>query len=438
MFLFFLSTASAILQSADLTPPFYPNAKNRVGFWNIYGAALVNEENIILAPPVQYKTGSAWSTLPLPYGDWAISFKISITEGNGGGGFVIPIIDQHAAQGNFYGIPSKFKGIALVGAVFANNNGKPELHYKLFQCNKTGETEFKVIDENDTCPAIVPLADDPFLVTLRIAGNRVSVTHSQCSNIEDKECNTKPQIEILDEELKADISHCWVGICAMSDDYTSRFDLFHAMFNTKQYNYNRMKQSREFQHMPSESNIKPDIIQKLRNPSFARMRKESQLLENSKDILHPPEADIGSFLKVMDEFAEVIDEVATYGQLNEFIGKTLVPYSEGWHRRTFKVMDTVAKTKKIMYDSFNETKALLTIFNETIETSLQKAQTKIGDIKTILVEESEIQLLDWILAKSENPLLSILKYISIGEVIAVFIFYLIQRHPKIKQKIYEY
>ena len=422
------------MQSADLSPPFYPNSKNRLGFWDVSGAALINEEDIILAPPVQYKAGSAWSTLPLPYGEWSISFKMRISEGNGGGGFAIPIIDQHAASGNFYGIPNMFKGITVVGAVFVDEKLQPEIHYKLLQSNRTGETEFKVLDENDTCNAIVKLNDEPFVVNLYVSNDRIEVTHSSCNGANDRKCNSKEPIRVIDETRVADISRCWIGISAMSDDYTSRFDLYSAIFDTKTYTEKRFKQSREFQHMPTEANIQPQVIHALRNPSFAMMRKEFKALENSGDIFNLSEKDINYFLRVMEEFAEVIGEVATYSQLNEFIGKTLVPYSEGWHRRTFKVMDTVAKTKKIMSDSFNETKALLTIFNETITESLKKTQTKIGDITTILQEESEIQLLDWLLAKKENSVLNILKYISIGEVVMVILFYFIQRNPKVKQR----
>ena len=437
-FYYFFLSFSAIKQSADLTPPFYPNSKNRLGFWDVSGSAIINEEDIILAPPIQYKAGSAWSTLPLPYGEWSIAFRMRISEGNGGGGFAIPIIDKHGASGNFYGITNQFKGIAVIGAVFADKDGKPELHYKLLQCNKTGEIEYKILDENDKCDSIVKLTDDPFIVNVYINNDGISVTHTLCNDIDDIKCKSNDPITVIDQKREADITRCWIGISAMSDDYTSRFDLFSAIFDTKTYTEKRFKQSREFQHMPTESNIQPQVIHALRNPSFALMRKEFKALENAKDIFNLTERDINYFLKVMDEFAEVIEEVATYSQLNDFIGKTLVPYSEGWHRRTFKVMDTVAKTKSIMSQSFNETKELLTIFNETIEESLKKAQTKIGTITTILQEESEIQLLDWLLAKKENSVLNVLKYVSIGEVVTVVLFYFIQRIPKVKQRFYGY
>ncbi|EAX91327.1 Legume-like lectin family protein [Trichomonas vaginalis G3] len=427
MFSLFFLHLKGFEQSADLIPPFYPNSNNQIGYWNIGGAAIIEEGKIILAPPIQYRKGSAWSSLPLPYGDWQITFDLKISQGNGGGGFAIPIITTHSSDGPFYGISDKFSGIVLVGAVFADNEGNPTVHYNIYQSD--GSKTFKVMQDIDPCLKSIPLDNENFKVTLSIFNKTINATHTDSKG---------QKTLITDAPITIDISKCWIGISAMCDDYTSKIEMFNATFNTDDMISNRRKQAWTFQGMPysTSSTVQPEKIEKLRNPSFFIMRNELKTYETTKGDLKAANKTIEDYLKITSEFAEVIDEVATYGQLNDFITNTLVPYTDSWHQRTFKIMDAVAKANKIMSASLNETQALFYSFNQTVNLSLTKARTKISSIKDILIEESEVQLLDQIMTvkKSVSPIVNYLIYISTAEVIGLLVFGFIQCTPWFKHR----
>lgn len=421
--MFFVSFVKPTMdQTADLIPPFYPNSKNKIAYWDIGGAAIVEEETIILVPPIQYKKGSAWSALPLPYGSWEMVYEMKISQGNGGGGFAIPVVSQHGSDGSFYGISPKFTGVVLAGAVFADKDGNPRIHYNLYQSNGT-ETH-NVLKEEDKCAMTFPITDEYFRVSIKIDDKTVSAYHNSTT--------------IINTPLTADISRAWIGISAMCDDYTSRIELLSAMYNTEDILNKQRKEAWVYQGMPptKSDSVSPEKIQKLRNPSFALMRKEFKLFEDAKGNLKNTDKSIEDYLKITQEFAEAVGEVATYGQLNNFITNTLVPYAEGWHRRTFKIMESVNKANKIMSTSLNETQALLTIFNETIYESLNKARTKISSIKNILVEESEVQLLDQIqtLKQSTHPIVNMMKYICITEVVGMIVFGILQNTTWFRNK----
>ncbi|EAX89452.1 hypothetical protein TVAG_104890 [Trichomonas vaginalis G3] len=281
----------------------------------------------------------------------------------------------------------------------------------------------------DPCLKSIPLDNEHFKVTLSIFNKSINVTHTDAKD---------QKVLIVDTPITVDISKCWIGITAMCDDYTSRIELFNATYNTNDIISNRRKQAWTFQGMPisTSSTVQPEKIEKLRNPSFLIMRNELKSYETTKGDLKAANKTIEDYLKITAEFAEVIDEVATYGQLNDFITNTLVPYTDSWHRRTFKIMDAVAKANKIMSVSLNETQSLLYSFNQTVNLSLAKARTKISSIKDILLEESEIQFIDQIMTvkKSVSPIVNYLIYISAAEVIGLIAFGFIQCTPWFRHK----
>jgi hypothetical protein len=43
---------------------------NRIAYWDVGGSAMIEEDQIILVPPIQYRTGYAENAPPLPYGKW--------------------------------------------------------------------------------------------------------------------------------------------------------------------------------------------------------------------------------------------------------------------------------------------------------------------------------------------------------------------------------
>ena len=216
----------------------------------------------------------------------------------------------------------------------------------------------------------------------------------------------------------------------MCDEYTSRFDLYSAKFGASEYIEQRLRDSKLQQHMKELSKqIQPEIIYSLRNPSFQIMRKEIENCKEKNGILNNEESNINQFLSIMNEMAEVTNEIATYNQLNEFIRKTLVPYTQNWHKRTFKVIDSVNKTKNLLSNTFNQTKALLFIFNETIKENIIKTDKKLVQLTDLIFEETIDNTLknDQIYQLSKeidtSYLMIFLKYFSIIESIFIILFY---------------
>ncbi|KAH0788354.1 Legume-like lectin family protein [Histomonas meleagridis] len=401
----------------DLTPPFYPNSKNRIGYWDIGGAAIVEEDHIILSPPIQYHKGSIWNTLPTPYGEFSIDFKLRIDEGTGGGGFGIWFIEQHGASGPLYGGPEKFRGAACIGVVSpVNQENKLMLKLSIFQSD--GTISHNTINQNSDSDSTIYLSKEPFVLRLHISSTICVYNYTDSNN----------PILLINKTLTVDLSKAWLGITGMSDEFTSKIDLLYAKFDTNEY-INQHFLSKQKRAEGQDPRVNPQKKSNLRNPSFSIMNREIDSFriksENDKEIIN--------VLDVVDEFGKAICEIATYGELNSFVDRTLVPYVQNWHRRTFKIVESVQNAKQMMGKAMNQTNALLYIFNHSIYEMMEKSERKIGKLNDLLNDgmSEDKEFVEKIEEEAQPKWVTYVKYISLLEVVGILLFFI---STKVTQK----
>jgi len=146
-------------------------------------------------------------------------------------------------------------------------------------------------------------------------------------------------------------------------------------------------------------------------------------------------------LMVCDEFTEVLSGVATYTDLNTFVRKTLIPYAQGWQRRAFKIVESVAAAKGVLSAALNRTEALVVVFNNSVAEMLEKTDRKIVRLADLLADDDPAELgidMEEIARVAEQPVyVRLMKAVALGEVAAVVLFYFVQGIPAVRRVLLE-
>lgn len=415
--------------TSDLTPPFYPNEKNRVGYWDVGGASLVYEDNIILLPPIQNHKGSVWDSLPIPFGEWFIDFYLDISSFNkeikkenkigSYGGFAIWLINSYGADGTLLGGPNRFQGTCISSYIANDNSGSPLFQFGLFQSNGTDT----FTSENFTKNSKVTFKPEEMEFKLRM--------HIQPKFISLVTFSGASEKVLINNSLKVDLSQAWLGVTSMTGELMAQIDLLSAKFHV--FHESLLKRNLNGQQQLHKQNphVHQSLSAVLRNPSFSLMKKEISDYKKAKGEILNSDTKIEYVLTVCDEIGDVVSQTATYGQLNDFIRNTMIPYTQGWQKRTFKIIDGVDKAKSLLTQAFNQTKAMIEIFNNSMLEMTKKTDKKIVKLSDLLNNETHEQGLqdkENIKEYLKQPFwINLLRIISVCEVVLVFIFYIRQR-----------
>lgn len=388
--------------TGDLTPPFYPNTRNRIGYWEISNATRISEESIAFP---QNPKGGIWNSLPIPFGEW--SFSASFSVGSGGtGGFGVWLIEEHSAFGSFYGGPTQFKGAAFIGYVIGS-----ELRIKCVQSK--GDKAFSTYRMNDSYDMAFGIGSSK---------KRIDV----CVHVLEKELVVECMNSSIALPLNTDLSNAWIGITAVSNENDFNIEFLGFKFDEEEY-------VAKHRGDKQQSGI-PKFYQR-KNGNFRNMH--FQIMSKELDAFHEKateEKDVFNVLDSIDEFTHALEDVETYNELNTFIRKTLIPYAQGWQRRTFKIVENSQKTKELMSHSFNQTRGLLYIFNNSIHESVSKTDRKIN-LLTEVINDNYSDLTNMFLAAQpkESSFLVYAKYISIVEVLLIICFYVALKIPSFRE-----
>ena len=407
--------------TADLSPPFYPTDRNRVGYWDVVGASVAYEDYILLVPPVQHRSGGVWSTLPLPYGEWSIDFRLRVdVVGTGGGGFAFWLIEDHGASGTFYGGPTSFRGVCIVGAIFLGPSEQRILRLKLIQSD--GSDTHAWLSRDEPADAELPLTNETFDIRLHVSEAAVDIQHG--SEV------------LLNETLKVGLGKAWLGLTAMCDDTTSRIEVIHGRFAVIEYMKMRVGEAEEMQHRRRRSRGHTPPVQErvLRNPTFALMRKEIETVINTEGPLEG-EKSVEDVLKVCDEFVDVMSDIATFSEVNDFVRRQLMPYVQGWQRRSFKIIENVERSKELLVDAMERSIALISIFNESVNEMVNKTDRKLVRLHDLLEDLAENRDLTPSVDAKTAWFFNLMLYIAFIEIVFVCVFYVIQGIPAISERL---
>ena len=416
--MFFLILKSAFGETnADLHPPFFPSELNQVGCWDFGGCAKIYEEKILLVPPTQYHQGSAWSNVQIPEGDWSIQFDLGIDEGTGGGGFAIWIIDQLITSGTIHGGPDIFKGISISADILDD-----KLFVEIIQSNRIR----RFLDYSKPTNSVVPIVNKN--VSLHISFTKKEITIFYIDQI------TKNFIQIINQPLFLAISDFYIGLTAQSDEFTSLILLYSISFFVEKFSKDLFLGNRSLPHFSTSEHFSPHFEHKLRNPAFVSLRTEVLEFEKNNGNIFDINEDTTSahVLNAIDEISTVCYETASFSELNEFIRKTIIPYTTAWQRRSHKIVKTVHDTKAMFQKMCEQSKKLADDFSAYKNKSLKKTDRTVEEIQMQFTESLKKELkFDEIIQKFTNQrILNLLFFISIIEVIffvSFALYFLLQK-----------
>jgi hypothetical protein len=410
--LLFFPIFSWSVPTADLTPPFYLNHKHRIGYWEIKPSSIVFEDSIMLIPPIQSRIGGIWNTLPLPEGFWSVNISIQIQEGTGGGGFSFWLIEEFGVSGSFYGGPTKFKGLSIIGSVFVNDSHFPILNIFLIESN--GSSEFCTFSEDSKIEGKYDLTDEPFTIELQIDRHEITFC------IENM---------IIKKPFTIDISKNWFGLTASNDDFTSRIDILSIKYIEWEYFSDRTEISIEKSKLSfSDSNFGKKKETIFRNPSFVKMKSAIlKFRENEKS--NSKTVDVNEVLSIIVEIGDALIESATFNILSNFIGKRLSELTNDWYRRTFKMIEMSESTRTRHSIAINSTIEMIENLNRTIRSNWGNAEIKVSELNFV-VKSSIDSGIDIIENNSDD--FWFLRYFVIVEVIFVIFLYFSQFIPSIR------
>jgi hypothetical protein len=315
----------------------------------------------MLTPPLQFHRGSAWTSVEIP-DNFGMAIELSIPEGTYGGGFAIWLIREFGATGTFFGGSPHFEGISVVGRVS--------------QAESAGSIEFFVLegrgDENFV--EIVPTLEPSFWLNF-------SPDRSLSLELKIKEkllflsCDTGLGQGYYNQELEVDITDHYLGITAQCDKQTSRFDILGVGFSVEVERFQR----RVFLE-PSSGRWFPEKPLKIRNPKFLKLR---ELLKNRTN------SSADSLFELIDEFHNVLNDVATFSFVDRFVRTILDPYVDKWYRRSTKLTESIASALGVIASACNYTEALVGTFNSTLTDSSDRMTEKLISLAELVGDDAQ-------------------------------------------------
>jgi hypothetical protein len=363
--------------SADLEPPFAVDSSGKIGSWVLGGSALRQDDVIMLAPPIQFSRGSAWTSVIIPGSDWSIEYNFRIHEGSSGGSLGFWVVDTYGSDGDLFGGSSIFQGIAVLLFVRrADHTSRSSIGLTVLQhATKTkAETDAvaqhtRVIPYRKLFPIhlLMEISDGDFIVKIQGDGN-------------------DRMHEVYREKLIVNISNNYIGITAQSGALTSRFDLFSVKLKVPE-----PEKERDV-HFPEDgpkSHFHPQTSTILRSPFFVKtLELISRQSQNSGEFSHNV-TDPVEILEIADELTHVSHHVTSLKELNAFMSESIIPYTQKWHRRTVKIVDRVTAARNVMGSAWNYTHEMLGALNRTFYSSAKKTRFQVTDLGDLFTAESE-------------------------------------------------
>jgi hypothetical protein len=378
MLALFLASSSSSGTTADLFPPFTVAENGKIGFWELGGSATRYDDCIMLVPPIQFKRGSIWSNVELPTDPFSIDYIFRVHEGTNGGNLAFWYVDRYGADGDLAGGPRIFRGLAVIMTVRRSTRGsQASLGWHVIQHSEQTalipETEMVqpglVIPWSRTGPSTLSIAftaDRHLVITLTAGTDR---------------------IPIYDGEVTADLAGAFIGLTAQSDIFTSRFDLEGIKFNLVKSS--RPREGVSFGDERPKSNYIPEKEAALRNPAFIKtIQVLMAQLQNVRANFTDSEIPADEILTVVDELIRASNTVASYSELNDWVRKTLIPYTQKWHRRTAKIVDNIRDARNVMGAAWNYTQQMMWALNSSVLANSRKAAFKMQDLGGLFENES--------------------------------------------------
>jgi hypothetical protein len=342
--------------NADLVPPFYSSDTREIGVWSFGGAAVVHRDHVVLAPPMQYHRGSAWSAAKIPPGNLSLQIEFGISEGSGGGSFATWFVD------NFTDTESSSSKVALHGLI-----DQQTVRFTLVE-NGVQRLDFsaEIFDSR---------------VILYYAISYTSLLIATVHGV------TGDFTEVGNQQLNTDLQNHFIGVTAESSEYTSLITLKSVTFHLSDDRCN-FEISSKCGAVGLVEHFEPQVSHRLRNPAFFSMRTEILQFEKVRGILNEvtDPTNVDNVLNVIHELNQVSYDVASFNDLNTFIRVTMIPYTQSWSKRTLQILNYVENAKTTTLYACSFAKQIAVEFGAMQNLSIGKTEMKRNELARELAE----------------------------------------------------
>ena len=403
--------------SADLVAPFEMDEDGKIGYWEFGGSVIVEDDQIRLVPPVQFKRGSAWTNVEIPHGQWTLHVRLGVDEGTGGGGAAIWFIDDYRATGELNGGPRHFTGIAILATVIESGDA---LEISLIENAGNSITR-------DTRGVRLPVDGRDFItITAEFVGHKklIRVTAKSGTNA----------IKLPEYTFAVDLTDSYIGVTAQSDQLTSRIDLVSVTFDIESGD---TAETRDVASAaPSHGgDYVPETHSILRNPIFAATERIFSVMDNGGFAVGTVSTE--HVLDVVDELTRVSDSIASFSDLNAFVGGTMMNYTQKWHKRTMRIVEHVRRARNVIGAAWNYTSTVLENFDAM--TKKNSGRTMLGVIDMMELFTEETGKMDKETGKAlesrGTPLITqVLVGMAAVEMVMVFIFFALLQSKTFREK----
>ena len=406
--------------TADLEPPFYVEEERVVGLWEMGGSAEIHDSYIMLAPPIQYRKGCAWTNVQVPTGDWELTIRMHVHETNGGGGFGVWLVDKYNADGPLNGGPLSFKGLGVIASVSQiPDTSKMRLDVFTLQSSKREETG----TPEPAC--VIPFSRrEPFELKLSFVQNTVALSFDGKEHFRDT--------------LRCNLSKRYIGVTAANDRRTSRVDLLGVEFTL----LDEVKlewHGEKIQGTANDQYVPPETMPLLRKPAFNITTEELKAASTGAEVT---EATLDRLFDVIEEMNGAVFEVASFSDVNTFVRNSIERFSEKWQKRTMRMVERVRDARDVAGAARNYTELMIRNFKSELQASQKKASGKIMTLAEIFNELSESgidesgQLSGYVNQVNRSRAVTVIIWLSMAEVVAVVLFFIVVNLPFVKKRMH--
>ena len=355
--------------AADIFPPFQQDTEGKINYWEFGGAAIVDETNIMLVPPIQYTRGCAWTNVEIPKEDFSVEYKFKVSEGTGGGGIGFWFVSDYMTTGSLCGSSNVFKGLAILAQIVKKTESTVELHFFIVENDGTVVVHLDQLTDPDF---IIEAGNSPISLMISFVGNKIVVSETSDKLFE----FAKPKG--LDDN--------YMGISASSDLFTSRVDLLSINFELGSDVAENVRKVKSANKQPVHYNHQDTGY--YRSPILRVTSEEAAMHEeNTKDS-----ANIDTLFSIIDELNEVSFGTASFSDVNTFVKQRITPYAHKWQRRTLRLVERVKQTRDIMTSAYNYTNQIMDAFNSTLQLNSLKTTNKVYDLAQEIVDDGKMGL----------------------------------------------
>jgi hypothetical protein len=199
---------------------------------------------------------------------------------------------------------------------------------------------------------------------------------------------TQDQIAIADRPLLRDLANEFIGITAESGEYTSLVVLQRVTFHLSDERFAFRLSGEHAALIPRVDHFVPRVRHCLCNPVFFSMRTEILQMEKVRADLRAQtdRTSVRHVLNVTDELNEVSYGVASFSDLNAFIRTTMIPYAQGWRKRTAQILGYVTSAKETTQPACTIARDIASDFSLLKNLSIASTEGSVNDLARELRE----------------------------------------------------